>query len=300
LETGNNNRRYYPDGSTPAERRLRTAERTRRLRDAGYTVHEIYEHSVRPFFARNPELMKRVDQQPWLKNPKLDCENALRGGMTLPVCLYYECGADETIELYDYKSNYPFCQAKFAYPIGAPIVYIAPNVPPIEKLFGLLYCTILPPENLHVPPLAANYHKKLLGVLCNQCALDKNEESCTHTPAQRAITNTWTTPEISLALLMGYKILAYHEAWHYPQKSQYVKPKFPGEITPQGLFAKFVFTFYKLKTEAEGFKENMTPADREKFCNDFFTSTGVALDSAAISKNDVTRSTCKIILNSLW
>jgi len=102
-ETGSGTRSMYNDGTTPAFRRLRTAERTKRLEDAGFEVHEVWEHEIYPFFKQNAELMRRVDNLSWMKISKLDHNEALRGGLTLPLYHYYECKEDEEILLYDFR-----------------------------------------------------------------------------------------------------------------------------------------------------------------------------------------------------
>jgi hypothetical protein len=87
-----------------------------------------------------------------------------------------------------------------------------------------------------------------------------------------------------------------YEAWHYREKLCYSKT-----TKSEGLFADFVFNFYKFKQQASGFpRENMDPTEIEEYCQEFFNHTGVQLDKDAIEFSPVARSTCKIILNSLW
>jgi len=196
---------------------------------------------------------------------------------------------------------YPTVQAWEEYPVGVPIVLLPPNIPPINSIFGLIKCLILAPLNCFFPPLSKNYHGKLMNVLCEFCAQHRITTSCTHTEEQRALLGTWTTVEISLALSCGYRIIEVFEAWHYPSRMKYSKPSNPGEVAGQSLFADFVFTFYALKTQASGPpSSDMTEGNIEEYCENFFKNTGKPLDPAAIVKNEVIRSTCKLILNSLW
>jgi len=195
---------------------------------------------------------------------------------------------------------YPTVQAWEEFPIGVPEIYVPPNIPPINTLFGLINCMILPPAFSFLPPLAKNFHGKLMNVLCEYCAEHKITTGCTHTDRQRALVGTWTSVEISLALTCGYRMIEIYEVWHYKQRMKYKKPSKAGDAAEQGLFASFVFTFYALKTQASGLPSDMTQEMISEYCDSFFENTGTTLDPSAITLNEVIRSTSKLILNSLW
>ncbi len=77
----------------------------------------------------------------------------------------------------------------------------------ISKIFGLVTCTILPPNVFHIPILPVRHDNKLYFPLCSLCMTVKNEEYCNHSDEERAFTGTWGSPELLLAKEHGYKIL---------------------------------------------------------------------------------------------
>lgn len=74
--------------------------------------------------------------------------------------------------------------------------------------FGYATVKVLAPDNLHIPVLPVRHDGKLLFPLCRTCMELKFQLPCPHNDDERAITGTWGTPEIKLAVEMGYKILA--------------------------------------------------------------------------------------------
>jgi hypothetical protein len=99
---------------------------------------------------------------------------------------------------------YPACQKYGKYPIKHPEI-ITENFGDVNDYFGIIKCTILPPQKLHIPVLPTKINGKLVFTLCNKCACETLER-CTHSERERAITYTWCTPEIQKALEKGYSI----------------------------------------------------------------------------------------------
>ena len=127
---------------------------------------------------------------------------------------------------------------------------------------------------------------KLLFALCRTCAETQPNEFCTHTDDERQLTGTWCTPEIEKALELGYELRKIHEVWHYEQS----------EI---GLFAEYINTFLKFKTEASGPpKENMTDQELDEFIELFYQHEGVRLEKEKIALNPGLRALAKLCLNS--
>ncbi len=77
----------------------------------------------------------------------------------------------------------------------------------ISKYFGLVTCKVLPPNILHLPVLPQKFEGKLCFSLCNLCITTNNTNYCEHTVNERSMIGTWGTPELTLALRYGYKIL---------------------------------------------------------------------------------------------
>ena len=83
---------------------------------------------------------------------------------------------------------------------------------------------------------------------------------CLHfSDAERAISGTWVLDELRLALTKGYKVLEIHEVYEYAV-TQYDTTS--GEV---GLFVDYIYTFLKLKAEANGYPSWVrTPSDEDR------------------------------------
>jgi hypothetical protein len=187
------------------------------------------------------------------------------------------------------------------YPVGDPVVFLPPDVPPFEELFGVAAVEILPPKKLHLPVLADNYQGKLLAVLCTECVMTRQETSCNHTDSQRALRGVWTTPEINLALKLGYKLRGVTEAWHFPETSSYARSvNQDGQVEySENLFSSFVKRFTRLKTEASGPpRHDMTDEEVLDFCARYRERLGDDLDPSRLILNKPLRACSKLVLNS--
>ena len=71
---------------------------------------------------------------------------------------------------------------------------------------GLIKCRVNPPRRLFHPFLGYKSGGKLTFTLCRTCQAEHPGEDCQHDPAERALTGTWTTDEIYLALEVGYEV----------------------------------------------------------------------------------------------
>ncbi len=106
-------------------------------------------------------------------------------------------------------SLYPWAVKWTKYPVGHPEIITEKHQPITEDnnpYFGLIRCSILPPRWLNHPVLPYSSGGKLLFPLCKICADNRNEDYCRHTDEERAITGTWVSTEIDLALKKGYKV----------------------------------------------------------------------------------------------
>ena len=78
------------------------------------------------------------------------------------------------------------------------------------------------------------------------------------------------------------------EVWHY-------------ETRKSGLFAEYIDTFLKLKTEASGWPDDViTDMQKDAYIRDFYQHEGILLEKEKIIKNPGLRSLAKLCLNSLW
>ena len=74
--------------------------------------------------------------------------------------------------------------------------------------------------------------------------------------SERALTGTWVANEVRVAVQKGYEIIEVFEVYEY-DVTQYDPQTDQG-----GLFAQYIDTFLKLKTEASGYSDWVrTPED---------------------------------------
>jgi hypothetical protein len=158
----------------------------------------------------------------------IDPRNCMYGGRTNALKLYCKAEANEKIKYYDYKSLYPSVQKYKIYPTGHPEI-ITENFQDIKNYFGIIKCTILPPQNIFHPVLPMRMHGKLLFPLCYTCAL-KLQDSCNHDTKERSLTGTWVTLEVMEAIENGYTLIQIHEVWHYKTSMIYDKDKKEGGL----------------------------------------------------------------------
>lgn len=74
---------------------------------------------------------------------------------------------------------------------------------------------------------------------------------------------TWCTPELEKAVERGYKILKIHEGWNFPENQR-----------KEGLFAPYVNTWLKYKTEASGWPDHCDTQKERSICQRFRSTRG--------------------------
>ncbi len=144
--------------------------------------------------------------------------------------------------------------------------------------------------------LPTKINNKLVFTLCYTCAIQSNQERCTHNEQERALSFTWCTPEIHLALEKGYKIIKLYEVYHYDETSQYDEATKTG-----GLFTGYINANLKAKQESSGYPASVvTEQEKDKYISDYYQHEGVMLDKTKIKKNPGQRTLAKLQLNTLW
>ena len=104
------------------------------------------------------------------------------------------------------------------------------------------------------------------------------------------MTGTWCTPEIQKAVEKGYKIQKIHEVWHFPKEQR-----------RKGLFAPYVNTWLKHKTEASGWPAcYVTEKQKAEYVKQYEEHEGIKLDPSRIEKNPGRKQVAKLMLNSFW
>ena len=162
--------------------------------------------------------------------------------------------------------------------------------------FGVMKVTVLPPTDLIHPVLPLKCNGKLKFPLCYKCACLENKEMCKCLDSDRKFTHTYCTPELEVAMNMGYSIIQIHEVLHWKETEMY------NPVTKEGgLFTKYINTFLKLKQESSGYPQNVTSeTERQEYIDNYFNHEGILLDKECIDKNPGLRSLSKLALNSFY
>ena len=252
-------------------------------------IIEIWECEFDNLVKNNSKLLKLLNSEKIIK-PALSPRDALSGGRVNALQLLYEGKAGYI----DFTSLYPYVQKYGSFPLGHPII-ITENFKTIDKYFGLVYCSVLPPKDLYIPTLPYHVNGKLLFPLCGTCAKNQLRE-CSHNDDERELEGTWVILEVIEALNCGYKITYIYEVWHYEKIETYDKMSKEG-----GLFTNYVNTFLKIKQEASGYPSRITTeADKDAYIKDYFDNEGIVLDKSRISVNPGLKTISKLLLNSQW
>lgn len=128
---------------------------------------EIWECEFDQMCKLNSELVEFIKKNPFLcLNSDIKPRDALFGGRVNASKLYHKCSSDEKIKHYDIRSLYPYVQKYGIFPFGHQKI-INSNFESIDKYFGLINCTVLPPRNLLFPILPIKTKNKLLFTLCS-------------------------------------------------------------------------------------------------------------------------------------
>ena len=246
------------------EAHAQTLDRSMALK-AQYTVVEMWECEYERLLKADGEMRDFVARVPVLE--KLEPRDAFFGGRTNAVKLHYKAKEGERIEYYDVVSLYPYINKYGKMPVGHPqIILFKPLQTYVPgQYYGFLKCKVLPPQKLFHPVLPFRTLDRLLFPLCRTCAELRQNEPCSHTEEERAITGTWITPEIDHAIQRGYIIQETYEAWHYERTAEYGTVQQPHPYA-EGLFGGYVNALLKIKQEASGWPSYaVTDEDKDRF-----------------------------------
>ena len=162
--------------------------------------------------------------------------------------------------------------------------------------FGVMQVTVLPPTDLIHPVLPLKCNGKLKFPLCYKCACIENEDMCTCLDNDRMFTHTYCTPELEVAINMGYTIIQIHEVLHWKETEMY------NPVTKQGgLFTQYINTFLKSKQESSGYPQNVkSEEEKQAYIDQYLNHEGILLEKECIDKNAGLRSLSKLALNSFY
>ena len=266
------------------------------LRTAGYEVIVMWECRWDEIVKTNP-FVKNFVSNLSLVEP-LEPRQAFFGGRTGAVALHAVAQKNEQIRYVDVTSLYPWVNKNATYPIGHPSIITNPRNQDINDYFGLATVDVIPPYLLFHPVLPVRSGNKLTFPLCSTCVkieqmkpMLSRSSSCSHTPEERTLRGTWTTPEIQKAVAKGYKVIKIYEVWHFAPNQR-----------REGLFGKYVNTFLKLKQEASGWPADVgeDPEKRQDYIANYLRHENIQLDPENVEKNAGKRATAKLMMNSFW
>jgi len=151
---------------------------------------------------------------PIVQQGPLPTSDAMYGGRTEAMRLHYKAFEKETIQHVDVMSLYPYICNYFHFPVSHPVFHLGDARKDKEaslRMDGLIKCSIVPPKKLDHPVLPFTCNNKLMFYLCRTCVLTSNEECVQTRDEDRALTGTWVTDEVRLAVEKGYRILEIYE-----------------------------------------------------------------------------------------
>lgn len=260
-----------------------TVAREIEIRQMGFNVVSIWGCQWAARKKDDPELSQKVKllQVPTPLNPR----DAFFGGRTESFRLFCDEGE---MSYEDVTSLYPWVNFTKEYPVGHPTI-ITHDFGPLEGYFGIVKCKILPPSDLYLPvlPRHCGINKKLVFPLCAMCADNFQVDMCRHSAEERALTGTWFSEELKLAVRKGYRVFQMFTVWHFEKRTK-------------NLFKDYVKTFYRMKLLS-----SKLPFEEEenirKYIEGVSEKEGIEIGSPEdFKENPGLRQLSKLMLNNLW
>ena len=280
-------------GKSMTDLRKETEERSRRIRSNGFNLIEVRECDWNNLKKKDKELNLLLGRLRHLRLEKgqagsMELRDAYTGGRTNALKLLYEVGPGEKIHYFDINSLYGFIMKNAVFAIGQPVI-LTHDFPPLEEIFGVIYCRLSPPRKLYIPLLGSKINGKLVCTLCRTCAEMVSSEKCEHNENQRSLVGIWTSLELSKAISLGYQVLNIYEVHHYTQTSKLSEKD-------EGLFAQFVNKGLKIKLEASDIPEK----SKKSFAAEVKVRENIELDIDNMSFRPGRRQLGKTVINALY
>ena len=295
-----------------AQRWRDTQLKEKRLKEKGYVVLskwscEFAEEKQKP---KVRDFLNTVN----IQDP-INLRDCYFGGRTNALVLHKKFADGEKGKYVDFTSLYPDILKYRRFPVGHPKRIIKDFQQCLFKpcdgncfyfpcegkhwvlpYFGVIKVTVLPPTDLIHPVLPLKCNGKLKFPLCYKCACLENKEMCKCLDSDRMFTHTYCTPELEVAMNMGYSIIQIHEVLHWEETEVY------DHVTKKGgLFTGYINAFLKLKQESSGYPQYITSEEEKKeYIEKYFEHEGILLEKESISKNPGLRSLSKLALNSFY
>lgn len=283
---------FSPDskinGTTAKENNARTMERIRLL-ETRYPVRVVWECEI--------EEMRRLDpvMDEFMKNvtvvTRLIGRSSLQGGRVDTFKTYAKRAPGREIIQIDCVSIYPSVFANCPMPLynPKPILEFSEEDLVTLPFRGLIKCCILPTRSSKLPVLGVTIRGGLYYGNCFTCIKESNQNECDHENIfERALTGTWTTEEVRLALSKGYRILECYEVWHWDEWDS-------------NLYTEYVKTFLRGKITSGGFPPHVvTEEDKLTYCREVSADVHPAITVDEVELNPAKRLLNKLMLNVSW
>ena len=273
--------------------------------ELGFIVHEMWYCDYKLYHASND--LKVVEES-------LRIRDAYFGGRTNSINLKEEFSEEKLKGGYvDFCSLYLHVLKYENYPLHHPIHINGNFTSPISSFacdtkpcpilgtedcngmhlklnyFGLIKAKLLPLCGLLLPDLPIKINNKLMFPLCHTCAMNESQQACNCPHKDRVLIHTWCTPEINLALNMGYILIKIYEVLNWSENT----------FNEQRLFSNYINMLLKMKTQASGYPSNVTTHEQKnKYIRQYKKHEGVHLDPNKIENNPSLLSIQKLALNS--
>ena len=308
-----------------------TIQRDKKLEQMGFIVITMWEHEFKNMMKEDDDVSLKVSNIPEFQEP-LDPRAAFFGGRTETFTLAYSRDGDilpshitnddcsggggggespnkpnSCVEYVDFTSLYPDVQKNQVFPVGHPTVITTNFDTSLRSYFGLVKAKMLAPRELLFPVLPHRCGGKLLFALCRTCAERGVEDAvqarelatCSCSEEERAFVGTWVTPELHLAIEMGYTVLDVYEVYHYEQTTANTTDNFTGKHVD--LFGPYVNLLLKMKTESSGFPSGCeSDNQKQEYVDNYAKVEGIQLELDNIKPNKPKRLIAKVLLNSLY
>ena len=178
-------------------------------------------------------------------------------------------------------SLYPYICKYFKFPIGHPVVHVGDTCKDIRaclQMEGLIKCTIVPPMDLYLPVLPFRCNKNLLFCLVGRAPLNTTCEErvgISPTPKWRSVARgSWTRYE--------WPSRRVTESWRFTKCTNTLSHRTMRlQAWADCLYS--TSTLLKLKAESSGYPSWVrTPADEDRYIEEFRQSEGILLDKDSI------------------
>jgi hypothetical protein len=266
----------------------RTLAKQSELSEAGFKVEVMWECEWEKKKRTEPEIKKKVENIH--VKTRLNPRDAFRGGRVEAGKIYYNIEQSQHklgVHYKDICSLYPYVNSTEFYPVGHPKIILKDFDGNIDNYFGLIQCSILPPQNLRQAVLPVHLNNKLLFPLCRTCATINQIDVCMHSEDERVLHGVWFSEELKVAIRDGYQLKTISAVHHFERKSNQ-------------LFAEYIKTFFKIKLAASGRPPNETDEDLEHFIAETERKEGICMCPEDFKINSGLRNVGKLCCNCMW